>query len=1052
MESKVIQRIEGLKPTTASSIRKHEEGLVPSIIELNPLLIWEYYIAGDRFPITGNFKFGFSSKRLPLNEQVIRDINDTVYISDDLRSLVDNGEISPILIFYNNKFVPWSKIRISVGTDTNYVLLGSDLDDTTDTVTGLRFRGPGYQKKNKFGIPLYYPRDPNTGETDYNTETTQVYTVSESEFSDPDIHYNPPVYHIGDKIPNKPCYIAGTIGYPDGHVEEVEEITLDIKCISFPFNVYYTENGSIPENTRILMRFNTDGMLDMENGEYVISTDKDTIFIDYEKSNTGFSYHKTGVDYKYDINDFNCIFFKNGYLYTEAELELEGYDIISVDKGIDHSNDLLEYILVYDYTVNINSDHRNTREIEEAVAEEYIKSSDPAIQSFMHTMMDKFDFTFSELKPYAENLKDSLMTIMSYDNELMNQVYKDSSRITSRLLTGAQIKTLAKNGYYIFNSLAKIFDEDIQEYRLEHIRPMVFVNNLLWSHMQDISYKNNLCYIPVHFFKTTDSIEILFFKGINNESITANVEIEDGIISKACTTEILAKIPRYDLKIFTSVAPNNAEVKMTSIDEFDRVQYELGIDSLHNPKSKYVVMDSMWLDYPEQSTANEYIGEAVITEDEDTININSETSVDENTDAVLTLGIDNYGEAMTVIETISDFAERDEFVAVFGTMINDDGNVSNMLTIFDLAGNIVAQMPIENETEINQIDFTVDPIDPSTISLYDDNNNLIREVKVETIESDTVTIKIADDGYDYDGIRPLTFVSQNQFRYMGRTVPEEYTFNVMLSADFNYCHDKSRYMIFINGRKINQEHFKLIHADPKQPFDDVSIYFYHEMSRGDKLDIFYLPTFCSEFVLAETIPNNGRIRLDRSAFDYGLSKDLYLFFINGKKLYPSQMINVGDSELRIQSDIKGVNNLCIIQHVPSTGILSKLFKIFTSEWVRMLAKNYDIVNKLIGTKNISITDKDGDVFAQHLTEKEVLYEIARDYWLSTRVYEGDPFIYDYEDLEVEEKDLFGTKVYPLQTGSVEFDRVTDETEVLNEEKINAKYKENLQEINRSDDN
>ena len=909
MESKVIQRIEGLKPTSASSIRKHEEGLVPSIIELNPLLIWEYYIAGDRFPITGNFKFGFSSKRLPLNEQVIRDINDTIYISDDLRSLVDNGEISPILIFYNNKFVPWSKIRISVGADTNYVLLGSDLDDTTDTVTGLRFRGPGYQKKNKSGIPLYYPRDPNTGETDYNTETTQVYTVSESEFSDPDIHYNPPVYHIGDKIPNKPCYIAGTIGYPDGHVEEVEEITLDIKCISFPFNVYYTENGSIPENTRVLMRFNSDGMLDMENGEYVISTDKDTIFIDYEKSNTGFSYHKTGVDYKYDINDFNCIFFKNGYLFTEAEVELEGYDIISVDKGIDHSNDLLEYILVYDYTVNINSDHRNTREIEEAVAEEYIKSSDPAIQSFMHTMMDKFDFTFSELKPYAENLKDSLMTIMSYDNELMNQVYKDSSRITSRLLTGAQIKALAKNGYYIFNSSAKIFDEDIQEYRLEHIRPMVFVNNLLWSHMQDISYKNNLCYVPVHFFKATDSIEILFFKGINNETITANVEIENGIIPKACTTEILTKIPRYDLKIFTSVAPNNAEVKMTSIDEFDRVQYELGIDSLH-----------------------------------------------------------------------------------------------------------------------------------------DDSNNIIHEVKVETIESDTVTIKIADDGYDYDGVRPLTFVSQNQFRYMGRTIPEEYTFNVMLSADFNYCHDKSRYMIFINGRKINQEHFKLIHADPKQPFDDVSIYFYHEMSRGDKLDIFYLPTFCSEFVLAETIPNNGRIRLDRSAFDYGLSKDLYLFFINGKKLYPSQMINVGDSELRIQSDIEGVNNLCIIQHVPSIGILSKLFKIFTSEWVRMLAKNYDIVNKLIDTKNISITDKDGDVFAQHLTEKEVLYEIARDYWLSTRVYEGDPFIYDYEDLEVEEKDLLGTKAYPLQTGSVEFDRVTDETEILNEEKINAKYKENLQEI------
>ena len=124
MESnKINQRIEELKPTTETSILTRQRYLVPSFIDLSPKLVWDaYYIAGDRFTITGDFKFALRISNLPYIEDNINK-RETPYFIDNLKNMVDNNEIHPILIFYNNRFIPWSRISLVRDIYASYILL-----------------------------------------------------------------------------------------------------------------------------------------------------------------------------------------------------------------------------------------------------------------------------------------------------------------------------------------------------------------------------------------------------------------------------------------------------------------------------------------------------------------------------------------------------------------------------------------------------------------------------------------------------------------------------------------------------------------------------------------------------------------------------------------------------------------------------------------------------------------------------------------------------------------------------------------------------------------
>lgn len=780
--AKIIQRIEELKPTTESSIMDRQRYLVPSFIELNPKLIWDAYkIAGDRFTITGDFAFAIQVSNLPYNQDVI-DKREEPYFIDSLKNMVERNEIRPILIFYNNLFIPWSKIKIVRDIYVSYVLLG-DVKD--------------YE-----------------------------------------------------------------------HVDS-------IKCVSFPFNINYKESQEIISEPSSLI-FDKNGEWNSTQGNIVISpADPCIFFLSAVTSNAFNKYEVEGLSRTFSIFPFNfCFVFKDHQLYPDAKIEVDKYNLLTVDDG--SRGDWSELSIIF-YLCLSGNKNSNSHEFKIANAAELIESAKTNNNTPTDdSLINRLDFHFSIDKLYETNIADSIRSVMDYDSELMDKIYTDLSMIDTVEYTGAEFIKLAKNGYVTLNENRKKILDDGQEV-LFKIRPMLFVNNTLYEHMRGIIISANMIKIPTSGIDKNDRIEILLFKEIINKVyIAANATIDsDDKINLISTEEVLAELEESNLEIYTSTTPDNAEISMTSVDEFNRVQFKMDSSSIHE----------------------------------------------------------------------------------------NDGKIS---------------------------------------------------FEVNTGE------------HMYSGTIPITLVSKKQFRYMG-FVSQSIRFNFTLTPDFNFCLNKNQYMIFINGKKIEQNNFRLISADPKRPFDDISIYMSIEYGVGDRIDVFYLPMVLKEFISAPRIPLSGNLYLDRTKFDYGLNKNMYLIFINGNKIASSQIKNINSSKLHIDADINTVNDLCILQHIKSQDVLREAFVENESEWDNATnSLNWEKLSKTLNLSNDHISDVEEDFNAWQIDNIEILHEIARDYWLSTRVYEGGDFIYDYDDIIIDGKDIYESSITRLQNAMIEYYRIFKE--------------------------
>lgn len=781
--NKLTQRIEELKPITETSILNRQKYLIPSFVNLNPTLIWDaYQIAGDRFTITGDFKFAVRVSNLPYIEDSINK-RATKYFIDNLQNMVNNNEILPIMIFYNNRFIPWSRINIVKDIYVSYILLGG--------------------------------------------------------------------------------------------VEDYENIDT-IKCAVFPFNLTYIEGLHLEANSNSLL-FDENGKLCETNGIVSIASSDQNIFFAKESKEEFNNYELTSLSHKYSIAPFNyCLVFKDGELYPNPKINLNNYGLVTINDGEKADWSIAFYLCLF---TNINT---NSHQFKVANRNELTKLDVSNAQK----LFNNFDFDFSYSKLYETNIADSIRSVMDYDSELMDKIYTNLSMIETVEYTGLEFTQLAKNNYISFNENHKKILDNGDEIIIK-IRPIIFVNNILYEHMRGIIIAANNIKVPVVGISKDDKIEILFFKEIINQTYhTTKAAIDkNDIIHSISTEEVLRELDESNLELYTSKSPDNGEVHMTSVDDFDRVQFKVDFSPIHS---------------------------------------------------------------------------------------NDE-----------------------------DIDFEIN-------------------------SGDNI----------YSGSIPITLASKKQFKYMG-FVSQVTRFNFALTPDFNFCLNKNQYMIFINGKKIDQNNFRLVSADPKRPFDDISIYMSMEFSVNDRVDVFYLPVVLREFISAPRIPSSGNIYLDRTKFDYGLNKNMYLIFINGKKIALSEIKNINSSKLHIDTDIQTINDLCILQHIKSQDVLREAFMTNESEWdiaINNLGK--DALSKVLNFSNSQINDIEEDFNAWQISDIEIVHEIARDYWLSSRIYEGEPFLYDYDDIVIDGKDIYKTTINRLQNAMIEYYRLYNEhREIISDEEL-----------------
>ena len=243
----------------------------------------------------------------------------------------------------------------------------------------------------------------------------------------------------------------------------------------------------------------------------------------------------------------------------------------------------------------------------------------------------------------------------------------------------------------------------------------------------------------------------------------------------------------------------------------------------------------------------------------------------------------------------------------------------------------------------------------------------------------------------------LDLVSNRQFRYMRYNNEEGDTIKVPLTKDFKYCNDENKYIIFINGIRINKDNYRITIPKNTRPFDSMVLYINIPILLGDRVDIFYTSDELQEIYYNAKIENQSII-VDMSKLSYALNPKLYMFFLNGKKLDIDDLDYIDYNIIKINpknNQINSINNLSVLQYIDSKDIIKDLFKgnDYLTEIISKLSN--DEIDSAYSIDGI-VNDIDPNMKDKELSMRSIMYEVVKDFWCRPYINKGIPFVYDYD--------------------------------------------------------
>ena len=235
---------------------------------------------------------------------------------------------------------------------------------------------------------------------------------------------------------------------------------------------------------------------------------------------------------------------------------------------------------------------------------------------------------------------------------------------------------------------------------------------------------------------------------------------------------------------------------------------------------------------------------------------------------------------------------------------------------------------------------------------------------------------------------------------MDETVTEKY--HLDLGNTFMYCNDYSKFFIFQNGRRLGSDHYRLVlPVRAGTPFSTFEIYLTKPVTAGDRLDIMYIPSLMQDVVMMDSLPSSGDIVLDKSLLNYGISTDLYMVWINGKKIPRSHIRDIDSTHMRIISDEQSTQTVCITKYIPDIDVFTEVFKNNEALWDNIMKQLTDEeIYTLLGISGAELTNTEDSIYANALPVRSVMYELIRKHFMcNPRVDVTGPFAYDYQDVD-----------------------------------------------------
>ena len=268
--------------------------------------------------------------------------------------------------------------------------------------------------------------------------------------------------------------------------------------------------------------------------------------------------------------------------------------------------------------------------------------------------------------------------------------------------------------------------------------------------------------------------------------------------------------------------------------------------------------------------------------------------------------------------------------------------------------------------------------------------------------------------------RLVTAVSSKKFIYQ-RLYVDQKTYKVILDKKFRYCDNQGQYVLFINGRVVDNYNFLITIPKITRPFDNMYIYTAKFFNPEDRIELFYLPHDYTNINKDHsiTLGKSGYISCDRTLLDYPLDNKNYMFFINGKKIPSCNIKNISTDMVRITRDTETVQRLDIYSTVSNDITYMKDY--LKSSNKSQFEELIDDILSVDGTNELDvllqefITMSDSeDVIKMDVDHIALVNEIVRDFWVSSGYdYNAKPFIYDYElDDYITTDEKNGNKIIP----------------------------------------
>ena len=266
-----------------------------------------------------------------------------------------------------------------------------------------------------------------------------------------------------------------------------------------------------------------------------------------------------------------------------------------------------------------------------------------------------------------------------------------------------------------------------------------------------------------------------------------------------------------------------------------------------------------------------------------------------------------------------------------------------------------------------------------------------------------MTKVVLNDPYYYG--KELIMTYRNRFKWETFTIEgledkDEYVIN--LGDRFKYCNQYHRYLVFLNNTRLSSDHYRLVlPVRPTTPFSEFKIYLTIPVSDGDKLDIIYTSALFQDIIVKDTIDTSGDIVIDKSILDYGLSTDLYMIWINGKKVSQSNISDIDTTHIRVTSNEQSTQTLCITKFIPSIEEIDRAFDASSALWDTITSTmSVDEINSLLGIKTNTITDTESNRYLGAANIKSIMNELIREEFISNPSIDiRGPFVYDYSDVD-----------------------------------------------------